>query len=231
MVAVAVVGADARKRDALAERVSAVDGLTLISQDELDYENAELVVVAADQPGIGLIRRIVSGSAGAPPPLLLVVDEPFEELTGAIWLGVTGIVLSSAPDRELADCAALVAGGCTVFPAGLFEDGRLPGAGLAAHWVTGHGSQAALDGLSRRELEVLALVGGGLSNSEIAAALWLSANTVRTHIRRLMQKLGLRNRLCVIIFAHEAGLVTRADAEAAADTGLAPACPTAAARP
>jgi DNA-binding NarL/FixJ family response regulator len=71
---------------------------------------------------------------------------------------------------------------------------------------------SALNELTERELEVLSMVARGLSNQEIAAALYLSEGTVKTHVKRIFLKLGLHDRAQAVIFAYEAGLVRPGDA-------------------
>jgi DNA-binding NarL/FixJ family response regulator len=70
---------------------------------------------------------------------------------------------------------------------------------------------AGLDELTAREREVLLLVSDGLSNSEIAAALFVSPLTAKTHVSRILTKLGLRDRVQLVVLAHQSGLARRAD--------------------
>ncbi|MFC4499201.1 MULTISPECIES: LuxR C-terminal-related transcriptional regulator [Streptomyces] len=204
------MGANEDKRRAVEDRLAGIDGFTLMPHGG-GLVGADVVVVVTDREGFGVTRRIAARAVVAQPPMMLVVDEPFEELVSVMWFGARGIILSSASDREMADCAMLVAQRCTVVSERVLEDERLGSGGLAFEWTLSHDSKGALDALSRREMEVLSLVGTGRTNTEIAEKLWLSSNTVRSHVQRLMRKLGVRNRLCLIIFAHELGLVNLDD--------------------
>jgi DNA-binding NarL/FixJ family response regulator len=82
---------------------------------------------------------------------------------------------------------------------------------LVAHYVSHPPAELArpenLDELSERELEVLRLVGRGLSNAEIAAELVISLATVKTHVRHVLQKLRLRDRVQAVVVAYQSGLI------------------------
>jgi len=196
---------------AIEERVSRIGGLEL--QRGARLTDADILLIAVDEADPDLIRWLVRDVLDEPMPVLLVVDEPstvlarMGSLERMLWFGIGGIVLGSASDQELADSVHLVIRRCTVLPEGLVDDSRLSGGGMTmpARWAAAD-ARGALGELTTRERDVLRLVGLGRSNGEIASDLWLSENTVRSHLRRLQGKLGLRDRTEVIIFAQELGV-------------------------
>lgn len=206
MVSVIIMCPDDR-RTAVRQRFATLDGFDVLPYIKGRPQQPDLLVAAIDRDSIWLAHRITSALETVRAPTLLVVDEPFAELAGVMWFGAQGIILSSAPDRELSDAARLVAQRATVMPEEILADERLVMGRLAFEWSVDRDARSALDALSERERQVLELIGTGRNNAEIAAQLWVSSNTVRSHVQRLMRKLGLRNRLCLVIFAHELGLV------------------------
>lgn len=222
LLSVLVTGPYDAGRRALERRLSRIAEFALLPDDREHPPAADVLMVAADREGFERTRRIASRAAANRQPVLLVADEPFEELLSVLRLGACGIVLGSAPDRELADCAALVARRCTVVPEQVLGERRLHGGSRFCDWAQGYDPREALGRLSPRELEVLKLAGAGRSNAEIAQLLWLSSNTVRSHVQRLMRKLGLRNRLCLVIFAHEVRLMIPAAPAGGAPRGGGP---------
>jgi DNA-binding NarL/FixJ family response regulator len=126
----------------------------------------------------------------------------------ALRAGAAGFMLkATAPDR-LADGVRLVAAGEALLAPGLTrrlieEHIRRPPPSV--------GVPPALRGLTDREREVLLLIAGGLSNDEIAAALVVTDATVKTHINRILAKLGLRGRVQAVVLAYECGLVRPGD--------------------
>ncbi|PWK64166.1 DNA-binding NarL/FixJ family response regulator [Streptomyces sp. CG 926] len=131
-----------------------------------------------------------------------------EFIDRALRGGASGFLLKADDPRELlAGVHAVAAGGAYLSPkvaarvvAGL-RDGRSTGALVARH---------ALAGLTERENDVLALLGVGLSNAEIAARLRLVEGTVKAHVSAILGKLGVRNRVEAAIAAHEAGPAEKA---------------------
>ena len=123
----------------------------------------------------------------------------------ALKAGASGFLLKDASRDQLAGAVRPVAVGETLLAPAitrrLIEDfcrGPAPGSPVAG----------AAGGLSERELGVVQLVAQGLSNSEIAARLYLSEATVKSHIARILAKLGLRDRVQAVVLAYESRLVT-----------------------
>ncbi|MFE6389319.1 response regulator [Nocardiopsis dassonvillei] len=121
----------------------------------------------------------------------------------ALRLGASGFLLKDAGPRQLRDAVRTVAAGDALLSPGVTRRviERLADTAVAP------GSASRLDVLTGRERDVLALVGRGMSNQEIGAALHLSPATARTHVGRLLAKLGVRDRVGLVVVAYETGLV------------------------
>jgi DNA-binding NarL/FixJ family response regulator len=135
--------------------------------------------------------------------LILTTYDADEYLYDAMQAGACGFLLKDVRRDQLAGAVRTVANGDALLHPALtrrlverFVQGPPPG-----------GRPAALAGLTERETEVLALVGRGLSNAEIAAQLFLGEATVKTHLGRVFTKLGLRDRVQAVVTAYESGLV------------------------
>ncbi|MDQ6777618.1 MAG: response regulator transcription factor [Actinomycetota bacterium] len=123
----------------------------------------------------------------------------------ALRIGASGFLLKDAPADRLLDAVRIVATGDALLAPSItrrlieqFARAARPEPGCVP---------VALAELTTRELDVLRLVAGGLSNAEIAGELVLSANTVKTHVARLLSKLGLRDRVQAVVLAYETGFV------------------------
>ena len=156
--------------------------------------------------GIAATRSIreAAGDAAAPKVLILTTFDLDEYVFAGLRAGASGFVLKDvlAPDL-VAAIRAVFAGEAVVAPTvtrRLIE--RFIGLGPA----DGPGP-GVLEVLTAREREVLTLIAGGLSNTEIAQRLYLSEGTVKTHVSRVLAKLGLRDRIQAVILAYETGLV------------------------
>jgi DNA-binding NarL/FixJ family response regulator len=136
--------------------------------------------------------------------LVVTTFELDEYVFGALRLGASGFLLKDTPPADLlAGIRTVAAGEALVSPSvmrRLIEEfAHRPAAPAVA--------PAELTGLTDRETEVLALIARGWSNTEIAESLYVSPATVKTHVSRLLMKLGARDRAQLIVLAYESGLV------------------------
>jgi DNA-binding NarL/FixJ family response regulator len=136
--------------------------------------------------------------------LMLTTYDTDEYVFEALEAGASGFLLKDAGPAELLHAVRVVAAGEALLAPRITR--RLIGQFTAARSAR-HTSEHRLAVLTQREREVLALVGRGLSNEEIAAELTLSPATARTHVSRAMVKLGARDRAQLVVVAYETGLV------------------------
>ncbi|MET8826449.1 response regulator transcription factor [Streptomyces sp. NPDC004610] len=157
--------------------------------------------------GIEATREIIAADGGA-KVLVLTTFDLDEYVYQALRAGASGFLLKDASARQLAEGVRVVAGGEALLAPSvtrrlITEFSKLSDAprGMAA-------AQAAYGELTERETEVLVLIAQGLSNSEIAGRLVVAESTIKTHVSRVLVKLGLRDRTQAAVFAYEARLVT-----------------------
>jgi DNA-binding NarL/FixJ family response regulator len=157
--------------------------------------------------GIEATRRIVA-SGSASRVLVLTTFDLDEYVYAALRAGASGFLLKDVPPAELVSAIRAVAAGDAVVAPAVTR--RLIDA-FAEHLpdpATGRSpTDQRLDRLTAREREVLVEVAHGRSNSEIAQALVLSEATVKSHVAKVLTKLGLRDRVQVVVFAYESGVV------------------------
>jgi DNA-binding NarL/FixJ family response regulator len=149
--------------------------------------------------------------AGGPRVLILTTFDLDEYVFDALRAGASGFLLKDATAERLFDAVRVVAAGEALLAPGvtrrlISEFARIqpPAAGSA---VPAGGRPPALAALTPRETEVLRLVAEGLSNTEIAGRLLVTEETVKTHVSRMLAKLGLRDRTQAVVAAYESGLV------------------------
>ncbi|QIM16904.1 response regulator transcription factor [Leucobacter insecticola] len=153
--------------------------------------------------GINATRRITADVAlDRCRVLVLSMFEMDEYVYGALRAGASGFLLKDAHPDQLQDAIRRTQAGESLFAPGILTR-------LVEHYVYRPNSvlSANLDVLTRREVEVLALIARGLSNEEIRATLTISMGTVKTHIGSLLAKLHARDRAQLVIAAYERGLV------------------------
>ena len=203
-------------RDGLRVQLGYADGLQVVGE----AANGEQAVTLARQQrpdvllmdvrmpvldGIDATRRIRTdpGMAGV-HVLILTTFDLDEHVYGALAAGASGFLLKDATPEEIVRAIRVVAAGEALLAPAVTT--RLIRE-FAARPGTGQPRPGLLDSLTDREREVLVLVARGLSNSEIAGRLVLSPLTAKTHVSRILTKLGLRDRTQLVVLAYEAGLV------------------------
>jgi DNA-binding NarL/FixJ family response regulator len=155
--------------------------------------------------GVAATRQLRSRDSALPVLALTTFDDD-EVLAGMLRAGASGFVLKGIPAEDLQRAVRIVAEG------GAWLDPAVTGRVLATYRSTPSPlatPETAADTLTTREREVLGLIGAGKTNAEIAAALFVSEGTVKTHINHLFTKLQLRDRAAAIVFAFDNHLVTR----------------------
>jgi DNA-binding NarL/FixJ family response regulator len=139
-----------------------------------------------------------------PPKILVLTTFDLDDYVyEALRSGASGFLLKDASANELADAVRLVAAGDAMLAPGVTRRLIAEFARMGAP----RGPNRRLEGLTERESEVLALVARGLSNAEIAERLFVAEQTVKTHVSRILMKLGLRDRTQAVVLAYETGLV------------------------
>jgi DNA-binding NarL/FixJ family response regulator len=141
---------------------------------------------------------------GSPPVLALTTFDDDEVLAGVLRAGASGFILKGVPADDLHRAVREVAGG------GAWLDPAVTGRVLAIYRSAAPaaaGRDAGLEALTSREREVLALIGQGQTNAEIAAGLVVGEGTVKTHINHVFTKLQLRDRAAAVVFAFDHDLV------------------------
>ncbi|GAA0577505.1 response regulator transcription factor [Kribbella sandramycini] len=180
----------------------AVDGADAIRQAAaiLDLAVVLMDVRMPVMDGIEATRQL----AGGPRVLILTTFDLDEYVYDALRAGASGFLLKRSSRDELINAVRVIAGGDALLAPPVtrrlidrFADTRLDPT-----------VAAGLDVLTAREREVLVLVAKGNSNAEIADELHLTEHTVKTHVSRMLSKLGLRDRVQAVILAYDAGLVT-----------------------
>jgi DNA-binding NarL/FixJ family response regulator len=135
--------------------------------------------------------------------LILTTFEQDDYVFGALRAGASGFLLKRTRPEELVAAVHTIARGDSLLAPSVT---RLVIDRMAQQPLPELAAEAKLDGLTRREREVLELVARGLSNREIATQLFVEESTVRTHVKRIQTKLDLRDRVQIVIFAYETGV-------------------------
>jgi DNA-binding NarL/FixJ family response regulator len=162
-----------------------------------------------DMDGLEATRRICSDTAlNSTRVVILTTFEADEYVFEALRSGASGFLLKDTEPAELLSAVRVVAGGDALLSPSVTRrliEQVVVGSGLPTTKVAGLQELAAL---TDREREVLALVASGLNNDEIAKELYVSPLTAKTHVSRILTKLGARDRAQLVVIAYETGLVS-----------------------
>ena len=158
------------------------------------------------------IKALATGEEQGPRVVILTTFDLDEYVFAAFRAGASGFLLKDSPRERILDAVHSAAAGDGLVSPSVTRR-------LIAHFASdtsvpsARRRPAALDDLTPREAEVLELIGRGLSNTELAAHLVVSEKTVKTHVGRILMKLGLRDRVQAVVLAYEAGIVVPGERE------------------
>jgi DNA-binding NarL/FixJ family response regulator len=188
--------------DVIGEASDGAEAVELARKLEPDVVLMDIRMPQLD--GIEATRRVIA--LGTDPPvrvLMLTTFDLNEYVYEALRAGASGFLLKDVPPEQLAAGIRVVAGGEALLAPSITKR-------LIQEFASAAPAPAVqpkgMDELTARELEVLKLVARGLSNAEIAAELIVSETTVKTHVARVLMKLGLRDRVQVVVLAYESGI-------------------------
>jgi DNA-binding NarL/FixJ family response regulator len=157
--------------------------------------------------GIEATRRIAGRDDDDPIRVLMLTTFDLNEYVyEALRAGASGFLLKDVPPEQLAAGIRVVAGGEALLAPSITR--RLIEEFANARPAEPAPPPRSFDELTARELEVFRLIARGLSNAEIAAELVVSETTVKTHVARMLMKLGLRDRVQAVVLAYESGVIT-----------------------
>ena len=217
MISVVVVDDEHLERSGFAALLSSDPEITVVGTAESG--DAALAVVRRERPDVVLMDIRMPGRDGVSATAAITADPALsrtrvivlttfdldEYVHAALRAGASGFLLKDAQPADLLAAVHQVADGESVLAPSLVR--RLIAAYVEAPPAAA--KPAWLNSLTAREIEVLVAVARGLSNAEIGATLHMSAATAKTHVGRLLTKLGVRDRTHLVIAAYEAGLVDR----------------------
>jgi DNA-binding NarL/FixJ family response regulator len=180
------------------------DGRAAIHEARLRRPDVVLMDVRMpDLDGVSATRDLLAASPKAKVAILTTFEQD-DYIFGALSAGASGFLLKrTKPEELIAAIYTLAAGDSLLSPSVT----RRVIERMTEQPIPDTSAEELLERLTPREREVLELIAGGLSNGEIAAAFVIEESTVKTHVKRILMKLRLRDRVQAVIFAYESGLI------------------------
>jgi DNA-binding NarL/FixJ family response regulator len=189
--------------DVVAEVADGAEAITAVRRTRPDVVLMDIRMPHMD--GIEATRQIVTGSASQTRVLILTTYDLDHYVYAALTAGASGFLLKDVTPEHLVAAVRLVRAGDALLAPTITRR-------LVERFAHRDDTKATphrdLSELTPRELEVLRLLATGLSNAELADHLTLSATTVKTHVARILSKLGLRDRVQAVVLAYETGLIS-----------------------
>ncbi|KAA2259581.1 response regulator transcription factor [Solihabitans fulvus] len=189
--------------DVVAEAADGVDAVAAVRRTRPDLVLMDIRMPQMD--GIEAARRILSGGLDETRVIILTTYDLDHYVYAALTAGASGFLLKDVSPEQLVAAVRLVRSGDALLAPAITR--RLIER-FAQRDEAKPSLHRDLSGLTPRELEVLRLLATGLSNAELAERLTLSATTVKTHVARILSKLGLRDRVQAVVLAYETGLIS-----------------------
>ncbi|WP_433604065.1 response regulator [Dactylosporangium sp. CA-139114] len=190
--------------DVVAEAADGAEAVEAVRRTRPDVVLMDVRMPAMD--GLEATRRILGGEPAAAPRVVILTTFDLDRYVyAALSAGASGFLLKDVSPEQLVAAVRLVRAGDALLAPAITRRLIERYAARDARTATLHRDLSAL---TPREIEVLTLLARGLSNAELAGSLFLSDATVKTHVARILSKLGLRDRAQAIVVAYETGLVT-----------------------
>jgi DNA-binding NarL/FixJ family response regulator len=188
----------------------AADGIEAIA--EVKRLQPDVVLMDVRMPKLDGVEATahIAGPNGIAPACRVIILTTFDlddYVYAALRNGASGFLLKDTPPETLVAAINVVAGGDALLAPSITKR-LIEDFARRAHDVRGGEIAPQLAELTERELDVLKLMARGLSNAEIADELIVGETTVKTHVGRILMKLGLRDRVQAVVFAYESGIVT-----------------------
>ena len=189
--------------DVVAEAANGAEAIDAVRRTRPDVVLMDIRMPVLD--GLEATRRILTGGDAEPRVIILTTFDLDHYVYAALTAGASGFLLKDVTPENLVAAVRLVRAGDALLAPAITRR-------LVERFARRDPESAVLHrdlaALTPREVEVLRLLAQGLSNAELAARLYLSEATVKTHVGRILAKLGLRDRVQAVVVAYETGLVT-----------------------
>ncbi|WP_329191927.1 MULTISPECIES: response regulator transcription factor [unclassified Streptomyces] len=198
-----VIMADQPDLEVVGEAATGAEAVQLVGDVHPDVVVMDIRMPGMD--GIEATRLITAGPAAARVLILTTFDED-DHVYGALRAGASGFMVKDMALDDILTAIRVVAAGDALIAPGVTR--RLIAEFAGRPEAPPARSPRQLEGITEREREVLTLVGRGRSNTEIAEDLFITVATAKSHVSRLLTKLGARDRVQLVITAYERGLVT-----------------------